>query len=209
MSPSTIAWVLILGGVIVIRATFKGQLFDKDGTFVLPELLSKLIMGGISGDEKQVSEALNSDSGGGLTKAQSNNSVTAFTTAVTSPSEWDSLNPNTVGEAIEWAQNKSSYAPNRCEEMVTRAYGRNGGFPSAKAHADAMQLQSGTPPAGALVFWQTGNPYGHVALSIGNGYVISTDFDGSKFASGRMSSGPIEAIDKWGKRRGWSQPKFN
>ena len=33
------------------------------------------------------------------------------------------------------------------------------------------------PIKGALVFWRTSNPAGHVALSLGNGVVVSTDYN--------------------------------
>ena len=31
------------------------------------------------------------------------------------------------------------------------------------------------PPVGALVFWATGGPYGHVAVYVGNGRIVSND----------------------------------
>ncbi|WP_133799463.1 CHAP domain-containing protein [Kribbella caucasensis] len=31
------------------------------------------------------------------------------------------------------------------------------------------------PPVGALVFWETGGPYGHVAVYVGDGRVVSND----------------------------------
>ncbi|WP_375433362.1 hypothetical protein [uncultured Friedmanniella sp.] len=58
------------------------------------------------------------------------------------------------------------------------------------------------------VFWRSGNPAGHVALSLGNGQVISTDFDGTDYRAGRLSAGPITAIDTWGPRLGWRAPNF-
>ncbi|MGQ0679192.1 MAG: NlpC/P60 family protein [Actinomycetota bacterium] len=60
-----------------------------------------------------------------------------------------------------------------------RAANANGAF-----HAYREQgriTTTGTPPAGALVFWDTARPYGHVALSVGGGQVITTrGMDGQK-----------------------------
>ena len=58
------------------------------------------------------------------------------------------------------------------------------------------------------MFWRSGNPAGHVALSLGNGQVVSTDFDGRSYTAGVLSAGPITAVDKWGPRLGWRAPNF-
>ena len=126
-------------------------------------------------------------------------------------------NPRTVEEAIAWMQqNMPDGAPgepvlNACERYMNLAYGLGGGYPTALAHWNGPGPRTpgmSTPPRGALVFWRTGNPAGHVALSLGNGQVISTDFDGASYRAGVLHAGPITAIDKWGPRLGWRAPNF-
>jgi uncharacterized protein YraI len=95
-----------------------------------------------------------------------------------------------VGErAAEWAiarigQVYTNENPNAtwwsgwCETFAWLAYGRHfTGFPSAIANYDAWHragyIRSGIPPRGALVFYNYA-PYGHVAVAVGNGQVVST-----------------------------------
>ena len=126
-------------------------------------------------------------------------------------------NPRTVEEAIAWMQaNAPDGAPgepvlNACERYMNLAYGLGGGYPTALAHWNAPGPRTpgmSVPPRGALVFFRSSNPAGHVALSLGNGQVISTDFDGSGYRAGVLHAGPIRAIDKWGSRLGWRAPNF-
>jgi hypothetical protein len=123
-------------------------------------------------------------------------------------------NPRTVEEAIAWITSKPQGAPgepvsNRCERYMNLAYGLGAGYGTARSHWEASGPKSqGDPPRGALVFWNTSNSAGHVALSLGGGKVVSTDFDGTNFRSGQISVGPIEAIDRWGQRLGWRAPNF-
>jgi hypothetical protein len=61
-------------------------------------------------------------------------------------------------------------------------------YASAAAHAQAVQghLQTGTPPRGALVFYTSTSANGHVAISVGNGYVIGTVGNyGQQFATAK------------------------
>ena len=100
-----------------------------------------------------------------------------------------------------------------CEGYMTRAYGHAGGYPTAIAHWNAAGPRTkgmSVPPRGAIVFWRTGNPAGHVALSLGNGQVISTDYDSKTggYSANTISAGPITDIDKWGPRLGWRAPNF-
>jgi hypothetical protein len=126
-------------------------------------------------------------------------------------------NPRTVEQAIAWMQRSMpSGAPgepvlNACERYMNLSYGIGGGYPTALAHWAAPGPRTAgmsTPPRGALVFWRSGNPAGHVALSLGNGQVISTDFDGRSYRAGVLHAGPVTAIDKWGPRLGWRAPNF-
>ena len=60
------------------------------------------------------------------------------------------------------------------------------------------------------MFWRSGNPAGHVALSLGNGQVISTDYDSKtgRYTAHKLDAGPITDIDRWGPRLGWRAPNF-
>lgn len=200
---------------------------DETGKVIVFENLEKLFIGLVTNDPKMIKEAtsgpaagLNSpvdiggsfdeDGGyvGGGSSGGGGSSWSFSRQGNDNPASWDKLNPRSVNAAVEWALAKRSFPTGMCERMVTLAYGHGGGFPTAKAHADAMKLNPGVPPKGALVFNATRNPAQHVCLSVGGGYVVSTDFDGESYVSGRMSVGPIANIDKWGPRRGWSAPIF-
>lgn len=134
------------------------------------------------------------------------------------PATFDQLgNPHTVAQAIATLQaampnGGGQQVLNACEHWMGVAYGRPAsGFATARAHWDAPGPRAAgysVPPRGALVFWQTSNAAGHVALSLGGGAVISTDFDGHGYAAGIIAAGPITAIDQWGPRLGWRPPDF-
>ena len=128
-------------------------------------------------------------------------------------------NPRTVEQAIAWMQaSMPNGAPGEpvqgaCERYMNLAYGLGGGYPTALAHWNAPGPRSrgySTPPRGALVFWRTGNPAGHVALSLGNGIVVSTDYNARthRYQAGTLSAGSITDIDRWGPRLGWRAPNF-
>ncbi|MGI3784386.1 MAG: hypothetical protein ACRYG2_26805, partial [Janthinobacterium lividum] len=128
-------------------------------------------------------------------------------------------NPRTVEQAVAWMQTSMpNGAPGEpvqgaCERYMNLAYGLGGGYPTALSHWNAVGPRSkgySTPPRGALVFWRTSNPAGHVALSLGNGVVVSTDYDATthRYRAGTLSAGPITDIDKWGPRLGWRAPNF-
>ena len=132
-------------------------------------------------------------------------------------------NPRTTAQAIAWAQaevEQPGMWQNKCLEFVANAYGWNGsGFtdPPADLHAYATELYknmpasmrhdgSRNPPVGALLFWSTSNPAGHVALYIGNGLIASSDIK----RVGYIDIVPATEIEsKWGgKYLGWAPPYF-
>lgn len=129
-------------------------------------------------------------------------------------------NPRTVEQAIAWMRRSTpSGAPgepvlNRCERYMNLAYGLGGGYATAIGHWNARGPRhvgaDETPPRGALVFWRTANPAGHVGLSLGDGIVASTDYDPvtHSYRAGVLGIGPIADIDAWGPRLGWRAPNF-
>jgi hypothetical protein len=138
------------------------------------------------------------------------------------PSEFNRQgNPRTVEQAIAWMSQyagKGYGAPgervwNRCERYMNLAYGLGGGYGSATAHWMAGGPRTAgmaTPPRGALVFWNTSNTAGHVALSLGGGMIISTDYNSKtgQYQAGMIDIGPITDIDRWGPRWGYRAPGF-
>ena len=76
-----------------------------------------------------------------------------------------------------------------CEKFVRTAFGFSAKYPSAKVAYEASKkdgkiYKDTNPPAGVPVFWDipkgVNAPYDHVALSIGNGQVISTSVGANK-----------------------------
>lgn len=61
---TAIAWILIIGGVLLLRAAFKGQVFNADGEFVLVEKLGNVVEAFITGDNKKLDALANDPSGG-------------------------------------------------------------------------------------------------------------------------------------------------
>jgi hypothetical protein len=106
-----------------------------------------------------------------------------------------------------------SYAVGMCDRFVAQMYGF-----SSSGYATAVKNWQSTPaslrhpgdwnaPAGALMYWSGGSTgAGHVAISLGNGSIISTD------ATGPGVVGVIDAkvpTNKWGHPYlGWSIPYF-
>ena len=98
----------------------------------------------------------------------------------------------------------------RCDGFVGRCYGwAASGEQSAIIHWYDIPWQRrhrlGTPPAGALVFWNVGR-YGHVALADGHGNVFSNDIK----RAGKIDRVPQSLITRnWGaKYLGWANPVF-
>jgi uncharacterized protein YraI len=127
-------------------------------------------------------------------------------------------NPRTCAEAVTWAKNHvttnyvSDYA-GRCDHVVGLAYGwSHSGSTSARSHWLAIPSRykyagDTSVPAGGLAFFSGGSQgYGHVMISIGSGYFLSTDIHGS----GTFTRTTISEIkSKWGQTySGWAQPWF-
>lgn len=121
-------------------------------------------------------------------------------------------NPKSVEEAIAWGRkqvkHRSQNWDHLCLAFVTQAYGWSGGAPSAiskwNSTKSSLKHKDSNPPRGALVYWKTGS-YGHVALSLGNGKVLSNDFK----RAGQIDEVSLDAISKkWGGYLGWTPPEF-
>lgn len=67
------------------------------------------------------------------------------------------------------------------------------------------------PPVGALLFWDTGGPYGHVAVYVGNGRIVSNDIGDHVPGEGGVYLVAFEVIEsKWGATYlGWSPPIYS
>lgn len=97
----------------------------------------------------------------------------------------------TEQSAVSWAQAQigSTAWDGECLRFVDEAYAQAGDDITAQAggHSSAIEYwdtyygqknaPSETPPYGALVFWNATatNPYGHVAISLGNGNAVSSE----------------------------------
>lgn len=125
-----------------------------------------------------------------------------------------------VDYALQQGIDHASNPVDSCEQATAVAYvpghawaNPPGGEPTAIAHwydikrnmPDAAHGPDSAPPAGALVFWEGGSA-GHTAISVGQGWVESTDYP----KAGKRSLVPISDItDNWGKTYvGWTDPAW-
>lgn len=120
---------------------------------------------------------------------------------------------STADQAIARAKSVKSYAVGMCDRFVAQMYGySSSGYSTAVANwkaTPASLKHSGdwNAPAGSLMYWGGGSTgAGHVAISLGNGSIISTD------ATGPGVVGQVSArtpTDKWGHPYlGWAFPYF-
>ena len=130
-------------------------------------------------------------------------------------------NEDTVANALAWAQREdlsTGLTPLECDHAVAVAYTPGHSWdnsysnePTAYQHwldipSNRKHLNDTQAPAGALMFWQSGQD-GHVALSMGDGTVATTDMPGG----GDYSIVPFSAFAKnWGMTDylGWTDPVF-
>ncbi|MDX6239408.1 MAG: hypothetical protein QOG10_4223, partial [Kribbellaceae bacterium] len=66
------------------------------------------------------------------------------------------------------------------------------------------------PPVGALVFWATDGPYGHVAVYVGNGHIVSNDINDRAPGEGGVYLVEIGLIEsQWNATYlGWAPPIY-
>jgi len=105
-----------------------------------------------------------------------------------------------------------------CARLAAHIWGRpHSGYYSAAVQwrqmVQAGQAHRGDrhPPVGALLFWDTGGPYGHVAVHIGNSQIVSNDIGDSVPGEGGVYRVPFELIEsKWGATYlGWAPPIYH
>ncbi len=122
-------------------------------------------------------------------------------------------NPRVCEDAVRWALAQVDGPAvwyRRCLNFVARSYGYSAsGVPTAYdfwLSAEDKHVGDTNPPAGALVFWETSAPAGHVALSAGNGMVISNDIGGP----GTITVVSLaELTTRWNATYlGWAPPSF-
>jgi hypothetical protein len=122
-------------------------------------------------------------------------------------------NPRSCRDAVRWALAQSDGPAvwhRKCLHFVARAYGwAASGIPNAGGFWAAVaekHLGDPNPPAGALVFWSTSTPDGHVAISVGGWMVVSNDIAGA----GSIAAVPLTAITaRWhATYLGWAPPLF-
>ncbi|NUR93959.1 MAG: hypothetical protein HOV67_01735 [Kribbellaceae bacterium] len=104
-----------------------------------------------------------------------------------------------------------------CARLASNVWGRTrSGYYSA-AEQWAQMVGSGTahpadrrPPVGALLFWSTDGPYGHVAVYVGNGRIVSNDIGDRVPGQGGVYLVDVGAIEqRWGATYlGWAPPIY-
>lgn len=141
-----------------------------------------------------------------------------------SKSDWPKKvkNPRSTTEAIKWARKQRTDGTTgwdgKCLNFVARTYGWQASGATSKNHAWALEHYKNSipdswkhdkdrhPVPGALMYWDTGSKFGHVALYVGHGKVASTDI---------KRQGMVDIVDartierKWNaKYVGWAPPYF-
>jgi hypothetical protein len=115
----------------------------------------------------------------------------------------------TGNAAVQYAMDHHSWASGMCQQFVRSCFDVGALFPSAASawnNADHKhRVDHGAQvPRAVPVFWLGGSRgFGHVAISIGNGLVRSTDWP----SSGSIGTVAIDTItSRWGQRfQGWTE----
>ncbi|MFE7528085.1 hypothetical protein ACFU7Y_20555 [Kitasatospora sp. NPDC057542] len=127
-------------------------------------------------------------------------------------------NPRTTAQAIAAARAASTSGRSDfhrlCDNFVAQAYGwGSSGSDSANVHWQRLVATGdahpgdNAPPAGALLFYDSGSAAGHVALYLGNDMVASNDIAGDGIIGIRPRADFTNGT--WRLRyRGWAAPSF-
>ncbi|MFJ9427857.1 peptidase M23 [Streptomyces sp. NPDC101249] len=125
-------------------------------------------------------------------------------------------NPRSTEDAIKWARNEAENGSGEwyraCLAFVARVYGWSfSGVLYAIDHYKEMPPalkhdKDRNPPPGALMYWDTGQRAGHVAVYLGGGKIASNDIVRPRYID------VVDATDietKWGATYlGWAPPYF-
>lgn len=105
-----------------------------------------------------------------------------------------------------------------CARLAANIWGRpRAGYSSAAEQwhqmvaGDNAHRGDRQPPVGALVFWETGGPYGHVAVYVGNGRIVSNDIGDHVPGDGGVYLVNFELIEsQWNATYlGWAPPIYS
>lgn len=111
----------------------------------------------------------------------------------------------TPQSALGWARSQRTFASGMCLKFVRTSYNVSPKYASAAIAWNKSKFRhSSTPPKGVPVWWTGGSRgFGHVAISDGGGFVISSDTGGK----GRVGRTSIRRITKtWNQTyRGWTE----
>jgi hypothetical protein len=117
--------------------------------------------------------------------------------------------PRTGREAIAWARDHMTWEPGYCLQWVRSSFDVGSLYPDANTAWRNANRKHRTEygvhcPRGVPIWWTGGSHgYGHVALSLGDGWCLSTDAGGSgKVAKVRIS----DLTRRWGLNfQGWTE----
>lgn len=111
-----------------------------------------------------------------------------------------------IEEAIAWGEAQAKHATQdwsgHCEQFARSCYGMPAYAPSAKLAAAKVPADERhtehPPPRGALVYYDgIGGEFGHAAVSVGGGKVLSTDY----CQRGHVCEGPWD-LPNWHATKG-------
>ncbi|TDO58226.1 hypothetical protein EV651_110262 [Kribbella sp. VKM Ac-2571] len=104
-----------------------------------------------------------------------------------------------------------------CARLASNIWGRSHSGYTSAAEQWTQMVDSGNahpddrrPPVGALLFWSTDGPYGHVAVYVGNGRIVSNDIGDRVPGQGGVYLVDVESIEqRWGATYlGWAPPIY-
>jgi hypothetical protein len=114
-----------------------------------------------------------------------------------------------VTRSKQYTRWQTAYCLNFVRNMLSPTVNAPYSLPDANSawYRAQKKVTTGTPPAGAPVYWASGR-FGHIALSLGGGYCRSTDWDTNLGSyKGHVGTVLISRMTRaWGMTyRGWSR----